>query len=1066
MAKQIFFTINGDTGQAVKSIKELETEIKRLQAEWKAAEDPIKRNQIGESLKNAKAELSGFNNSLREGQTLTGKIASGISSGFAQVGAAIAGAFVLDKIVAFGNTSVQAFREAELSAKALDVAVKGVEEDFIRLNSQAEQLEATSIFTAEDIQAVQTAALQFGLTVDEVEKLTPVVTDLASATGQDLNAAFNQVLGGLKGQQKALSDYRVEVDSSATVQQRLISVTDQLNAKFKGQSQVVLDAQGGFFKLGKEVDKVQEDIGANLVAAFDVLKPAIEAVVTGFLTFVKAISAIPTFLAENKGAFIALTGAIVGLNAQQIIAAGLALKTAAAQKIQQAQTFATNVATKGLNATLKANPIGLVITLVTALVGAFVQLYENSQTVRAGIAGLFKAVKTAFIGIKDLAVNYLTSVGDLLLGIFTFDLDKIKAGADKLINGFKEYGTNVADAFSEGFKEKVDEENKDKKNQPKVEVGIKPPSDKEVKDTRDSIKQKLQDIDIQLSSVEIGSEAEAKLLKQKADLQAKLDAADGKNKDKNAKNDEKRAEEARKKQEEDAKLQEQINEQSWKNKSDAAILASQKTKVEIDKLNEQRNELQAKLDEEEKKQGADRNEKYIQLLKSQIEGADINIGLKTGELTKQIEEEAKAATQAVNDEITKLNADQLAIQKNTIQESISQLETRLLTVKKGSEEELKIKQELELKKKQLEIAETQSSIKNFEDRIAKGQKLNEKELSEYNLLKQKLIQLNAEKESTINAQESQSREQRIANFQSQAQEILQYAAPAAQAITDLINFANEQEQQRIQKSIEENQRLKDIRLQQLDEEYQRQKELFGASAALEKTYLKNKEKIEKEAEQKRAKLQLEAWKKDKAAKLKTAIINTAVAIGNALATTTPFTPNAIIAAGIAAFQGGLQVAAIASEDPPTFQKGGILRGASHSQGGIPLMSSGGRVVAEAEGGEIILNKNVSKNPALTALASAINTSTGGNPFSSYDPIATAMVRNSSFAKGGIVRPVPQFQTGGIVEQIAAQEFGSLNATLSRIDQRLQEPSRAYVIEQDVTSAQNLNALIERRAKIV
>lgn len=1057
MAKQVFFTINGDTGQAVKSIKELEEEIKRLRTEWKNTEDPIARNQIAESLKGAKTELNNFNSSLKDGQTLSGKISSGISSAFAQIGTAVGGLFVADKIISFGQESVAAFKEAELSARALSAAVGDVEQDFVRLNTQAEELEQTSIFTAEDVQAIQTAALQFGLTVDEVEKLTPVVTDLASATGQDLNSAFNQVLGGLKGQQKALSDYRVEVDSSATVQERLTSITDQLNSKFKGQGQAVLDAQGGFAKLGKEVGILQEEIGGNLVQALDTIKPAVEGIVTGFLTLVKVLTSIPTFLAENKGAFVALTGAIIGLNAQQIIAQGLAIKTAAAQKLQQAQTFATTVATKGLNAAFKANPIGLVITLVTALVGAFITLYENSQTVRAGIAGLFKAVKTAFVGIKDLAVAYLTGVGDLILGIFTFDLDKIKAGADRLINGFKTYGSNVAASFQEGFKDKVDEENAKGQNQPKVKVGVQGPDKKEVKNTRDNIKKQLEDIDIKLSSVEIGSEAEAKLLKQKKDLQDKLDAADGKNKDKSSKDNKERAER-------DAKLDEDIETQKWKNKSDAAITASQKTSVELEKLTQERTKLQQQLDEEEKKQGADRNQKYIDLLKSQIEGADINIGVKTGELEKQIKDETTSANNAVIEGITKTNSDILTINKNNAEAEISILETKLQTVKKGSLEELKIKQQIALQKKNIEISETQSAIKNFQDRIDKGISLNSVEESEFRKLKEKLVQINGEKNELINSQDEQQRQQRIANFQAQAEEFLQFAAPAAQAISDLINFSNEREQERIQKSIEANEQLKEIRLTQLDEEYERQKQLYGASETLEKNYLNKKKKIEAEAEAQRAKLQLEAWKKDKQAKLKTAIINTAVAIGNALATTQPFTPNALIAAGVAAFQGGLQVAAIAAEDPPQFQKGGILRGKSHSQGGIPLMNSGGRVIAEAEGGEIILNKNVSKNPRLTAIASAINQQTGGVSFSSYDPIASSIVRNS-FERGGIVQRVPRFVDGGIVEQISNQQFGDLNETLLRINNRLSEPSRAYVIEQDVTTSQNLNSLIERRAKL-
>jgi hypothetical protein len=42
-----------------------------------------------------------------------------------------------------------------------------------------------------------------------------------------------------------------------------------------------------------------------------------------------------------------------------------------------------------------------------------------------------------------------------------------------------------------------------------------------------------------------------------------------------------------------------------------------------------------------------------------------------------------------------------------------------------------------------------------------------------------------------------------------------------------------------------------------------------------------------------------------------------------------------------------------------YAQGGVLRGKSHAQGGINLGSND-----EAEGGEIILSKGVSKNPSL------------------------------------------------------------------------------------------------------
>ncbi len=58
--------------------------------------------------------------------------------------------------------------------------------------------------------------------------------------------------------------------------------------------------------------------------------------------------------------------------------------------------------------------------------------------------------------------------------------------------------------------------------------------------------------------------------------------------------------------------------------------------------------------------------------------------------------------------------------------------------------------------------------------------------------------------------------------------------------------------------------------------------------------------------------------------------------------------------------------------------GSILNGPSHEQGGIKL-AVGGVPTVEAEGGEVVMTKGVSKDPSLLAAASALNVAGGGIP---------------------------------------------------------------------------------------
>jgi len=108
---------------------------------------------------------------------------------------------------------------------------------------------------------------------------------------------------------------------------------------------------------------------------------------------------------------------------------------------------------------------------------------------------------------------------------------------------------------------------------------------------------------------------------------------------------------------------------------------------------------------------------------------------------------------------------------------------------------------------------------------------------------------------------------------------------------------------------------------------------------------------------------------NKASAIATTIINTAQGIMNSFASLP--TPAAIVAsAGIAAL-GAVSIAKISSTEIPKAEKGGIIGGQLHSNGGT---------IIEAERGEVILNRTSMANPQLLSIASAINEWGGGVGF--------------------------------------------------------------------------------------
>lgn len=128
---------------------------------------------------------------------------------------------------------------------------------------------------------------------------------------------------------------------------------------------------------------------------------------------------------------------------------------------------------------------------------------------------------------------------------------------------------------------------------------------------------------------------------------------------------------------------------------------------------------------------------------------------------------------------------------------------------------------------------------------------------------------------------------------------------------------------------------------------------LNAQMAAERASLAQEKKIEKEkekAEEKKKKLEHDQAVAKKKMDLAQAYINAAMAVSMAAVNKWPVP--AIPMMALAAAAGAAQIAAVASQNIPSYGDGGVIQGKSHAQGGVKVL--GGR--AEVEGGEFITNK--------------------------------------------------------------------------------------------------------------
>jgi len=122
----------------------------------------------------------------------------------AGMGSAIAAAFSVGAIVAFGKAAFDAMQEQERANKKLSVAVGGNAYAYDELSKQAEKLRAATGIDDGAIMNIQQMGVSLGLTTEDVKKLTEASVQLSVKTGMDLDSAYRTLAKSLTGVGKGL----------------------------------------------------------------------------------------------------------------------------------------------------------------------------------------------------------------------------------------------------------------------------------------------------------------------------------------------------------------------------------------------------------------------------------------------------------------------------------------------------------------------------------------------------------------------------------------------------------------------------------------------------------------------------------------------------------------------------------------------------------------------------------------------------------------------------------------------------------------------------------------------
>lgn len=206
---------------------------------------------------------------------------------------------------------------------------------------------------------------------------------------------FRDTLTGIQDTQRgfaALTTSTAEATATVAEKQRLYN---EAVAQYGRDSAQAAEAQTA-------LSMAQEDLGrqqAPLIDKLFLLGTGIGDLASGFANFLVPMAAI-----------VMSTNAFSVASARATVAAG-------AQKVAMvAGTVATGAMTAAqwlLNVALTANPIGIVILLIVALVAALVIAFRRSAAFRAIMQGALRAVGAAFVWVWDKGKQFLTWVSGM-----------------------------------------------------------------------------------------------------------------------------------------------------------------------------------------------------------------------------------------------------------------------------------------------------------------------------------------------------------------------------------------------------------------------------------------------------------------------------------------------------------------------------------------------------------------------------------------------------------------------------------------------------------------------------
>ena len=362
----------------------------------------------------------------------------------------------------------------------------GSEEAAATKLSEIRKMAASTPFSLDDLTSGTQTLLQFGIAADDttgvlqrlgdislgnaekLQTLTRAYGKMSSAqkvTLENVNmmidAGFNPLNQICDATGESMSDLYKRISdgkvSFSELEAAVEAATSQGGQFYNGMLEASQTFSGRMSTLKDNISALTGELTSGLFAALGELVVKLNEVVVSFLDSdekmdqLKETIGIATAVVAAAGtAFLTYKGYVAAATAIEVIHTAATTAMTAAHKAAEAGATGLAVAQAGLNAVLKANPIGLVVSLLAALAAGLVTAYQTSETFR-------NAVNSAFSAVKNIAQSAIGTVVDWINDLVA----KIEGAAAALANLKNGIGA-AADAYNSAYNNAINNYNQRK----------------------------------------------------------------------------------------------------------------------------------------------------------------------------------------------------------------------------------------------------------------------------------------------------------------------------------------------------------------------------------------------------------------------------------------------------------------------------------------------------------------------------------------------------------------------------------------------------------------------------